>query len=92
VTVYRPAVASWYGPGLYGNRLACGGVLTPSTIGVAHKTMPCGTKLTLRYGDRSVRVRVIDRGPFVAGREFDLTAATRNRLGFGSTGRVLSSR
>ena len=92
VTVYRAAVASWYGPGLYGNGLACGGTLTPSTLGVAHRTLPCGTKLTLRHGSRSVRVRVIDRGPFVAGREFDLTSATRQRLGFGSTGAVLSSR
>ena len=92
VTVYRPASASWYGPGLYGNRTACGQTLSPSTVGVAHKSMRCGTKLTLRYRGRSVNVRVIDRGPFVGGREFDLTGATKNRLGFGSTGTVLSSR
>jgi rare lipoprotein A len=92
VTVYRPASASWYGPGLYGNGTACGGTLTPSTVGVAHRSMPCGTKLTLRHAGRSVRVEVIDRGPFVAGREFDLTGATKNRLNFGSTGTVLSSR
>lgn len=92
VTVYRRASASWYGPGLYGNGLACGGSLSPSTVGVAHRSMKCGTKLTLRHGNRSVRVKVIDRGPFAAGREFDLTAATKNRLGFGSTGTVLSSR
>ncbi len=91
-TVYRPAVASWYGPGFYGNRTACGQTLTTTTIGVAHKTMPCGTKLTLRYGGRSVRVRVIDRGPYAHGREFDLTGATRARLGFPSLGKVLSSR
>jgi len=92
VTVFRPAVASWFGPGLYGNGLACGGTLTPSTLGVAHRTFACGSKLTLRYGNRSVRVRVVDRGPFIAGREFDLTAATKQRLRFGSTGTVLSSR
>jgi rare lipoprotein A (peptidoglycan hydrolase) len=92
VTVYRPAAASWYGPGLYGNGTACGQTLTPSTLGVAHKTMPCGTKLRLRYGNRTVAVRVIDRGPFVAGREFDLTAATKQRLGFPDTGTVLSSK
>jgi rare lipoprotein A (peptidoglycan hydrolase) len=92
VTVYRPAYASWYGPGLYGNPLACGGTLGPSTLGVAHKTLPCGTKLRLRYGSRTVAVRVIDRGPYVGGREFDLTAATKAALGFGSTGTVLSSR
>ena len=92
VTVYRPASASWYGPGFYGNRTACGQTLTPSTLGVANKSMPCGTKLTLRHGNRSVRVKVIDRGPFAGNREFDLTGATKNRLNFGSTGTVLSSR
>lgn len=88
LTVYRPAFASWYGPGLYGNKLACGGTLTAGTIGVAHKTLPCGTKLTLRNGSRTVVARVVDRGPYVGGREFDLTAATKQRLGFGSTGTV----
>jgi rare lipoprotein A len=92
VTVYRPASASWYGPGLYGNPTACGGTLTPSTLGVAHKTMRCGTKLRLRYRGHTVSVRVIDRGPFAGNREFDLTAATKERLGFGSTGTVLSSK
>jgi rare lipoprotein A len=92
VTVYRAASASWYGPGLYGNPTACGGTLTPSTLGVAHRSMPCGTKLRLRYHGRSVKVRVIDRGPFAGNREFDLTAATKRRLGFGSTGTVLSSK
>lgn len=92
VTVYRPAVASWYGPGLYGNNLACGGTLSPSTIGVAHKTLPCGTKLRLRYRGRSADVRVIDRGPFSGNREFDLTSATKQRLGFPDVGTVLASR
>jgi rare lipoprotein A len=92
LTVYRKAYASWYGPGLYGNRTACGQTLTSSTLGVAHKSMPCGTKLKLRHGNNTVRVRVIDRGPYVGGREFDLTEATRNRLGFGSTGTILTSK
>jgi rare lipoprotein A len=92
VTVYRPASASWYGPGFYGNTTACGRTLSTSTLGVAHRSMPCGTKLVLRHGGRSVRVEVIDRGPFVVGREFDLTGATKNRLNFGSTGTILSSR
>jgi rare lipoprotein A (peptidoglycan hydrolase) len=55
---------------------------------VAHKSLPCGTRLTLRKGSRIVRARVIDRGPYVGAREFDLTAATKQRLGFGSTGTV----
>lgn len=92
VIAYRKAYASYYGPGLYGNRTACGQTLTPDTLGVAHKTMPCGTKLTLRHGSKSVNVQVIDRGPYADGREFDLTEATKNRLGFGSTGWILTSK
>ena len=92
INVYRPASASYYGPGLYGNALACGGTLTPGKLGVANKSLPCGTKLTLRYEKRSVRVQVIDRGPFAGDREFDLTAATKAKLGFPSTGTVLTTR
>ena len=71
VTVYRPAAASFYGPGLYGGALACGGTLQPGTLGVAHKWLPCGTRVRLRYRGRSVTVPVIDRGPYVGGRDFD---------------------
>jgi hypothetical protein len=88
LNAFRAAYASWYGPGLYGNHLACGGTLNAGTVGVAHKYLPCGTKLVLRKGSRTVAARVIDRGPYVGGREFDLTAATKQRLGFGSTGTV----
>jgi rare lipoprotein A len=90
--VFHHAVASWYGPGLYGGPLACGGTLTPRTLGVANKTLPCGTKVTLRYRGRQVTVPVVDRGPYVAGRDYDLTAATRQRLRFGDVGTLLSSR
>jgi rare lipoprotein A len=90
--IYRRAFVSWYGPGLYGQHLACGGTLSAGTLGVAHKSLPCGTKVTLHYKGRTVRVPVVDRGPYVAGREFDLTAATKAKLGFGSTGTVLSTR
>ncbi len=92
VTVYRPAAASYYGPGLYGGALACGGTLQPSTLGVAHKWLPCGTRVRLRYRGRSVTVPVVDRGPYVGGRDFDLTEATKERLRFPDTGVVLSSR
>jgi rare lipoprotein A len=85
---YRVAVASWYGGG---GQTACGGSLTSSTLGVANKTLPCGTLVTLRYGGRTVRVPVIDRGPFVPGREFDLTEATKRALGFGDLGEVWST-
>jgi hypothetical protein len=88
LNVYRLAGASWYGGG---GQTACGGALTSSTQGVANKTLPCGTLVTLHYGARTVRVPVIDRGPYVEGREFDLTEATKQSLGFGDTGQVWST-
>jgi peptidoglycan lytic transglycosylase len=75
--------ASWYGPGLWGNRLGCGGTFTRSTFGVAHKSLPCGTRLKVCYAHRcSSHVRVLDRGPFVAGRDLDLTGALATHLRF----------
>lgn len=91
-TVYRPAEASYYGPGFYGGRTACGQTLSPGMMGVAHKTMPCGTKVKLRYGNKTVKVPVIDRGPYSGDREFDLTEATKNKLGFPSTGTVWTNK
>ena len=91
--VYRTTYASWYGPGLYGQPLGCSGrALQAGQLGVAHKTLPCGTRVTFRYGGRSVTVRVIDRGPYVGGREYDLTAATAERLGFHGHGAILATR
>jgi hypothetical protein len=88
LNVYRLAEASWYGGG---GSLACGGSLTSSTMGVANKTLPCGTLITLHYDGRTVRVPVVDRGPYVAGREFDLTEATKEALGFEGVGQVWST-
>lgn len=73
-------IASWYGPGFYGNRTACGQLYTPEISGVAHKTLPCGTLLQLEFRGRVVTVPVIDRGPFIAGRTLDLSNATRAAL------------
>jgi rare lipoprotein A len=92
LTAYRLAGASYYGPGLYGNGVACGGTLEPGTMGVANKTLPCGTKVKLRYRGRTATVPVIDRGPYVAGRDYDLTTAVKERLGFPGVGTVLASR
>jgi len=88
----RPGHASYYGPGLYGNGVACGGTLRPNTRGVAHKSLPCGTRVTLQYGRRTVVARVIDRGPYVAGRDWDLTEQTKRDLGFGGVGVVWTNR
>jgi hypothetical protein len=85
INIYRQAFASWYGGG---GQMACGGTLTNSTLGVASKTLPCGTIVGLRLGRRAIRVPVVDRGPYVAGREFDLTPATKRALGFGDLGMI----
>ena len=87
-TVFRPAVASWYGPGFFGRRTACGRRLTRRTVGVAHRTLPCGTRVELYHGGRIATVPVIDRGPFVAGRDWDLTQAAAERLGVRATVRI----
>ena len=81
---FRSSLASWYG--IYGGPLACGGTLGYSQLGVAHKTLPCGTKVTIRYRGRQVTVPVIDRGPYVGGREWDLTGATARALHFDGVG------
>jgi peptidoglycan lytic transglycosylase len=88
VTVYRASAASWYGPGFYGGRTACGRTLNATTLGVANRTLPCGTHVTFHYGRHTVTATVIDRGPYASGREWDLTPATKARLGFPSTGTV----
>jgi rare lipoprotein A len=85
VTIFRPARATWYGPGLYGQRTACGPLLTDSLLGVAHRTLPCGTPVTLFYEGRSVTVPVVDRGPFGDGARYDLTQATAEQLGMTQT-------
>ena len=74
------SVATWYGPGFFGERTACGQTLRRKTIGVAHRHLPCGTKVTLKYGGRYVRARVIDRGPYASGVRWDLTQKTARKL------------
>jgi rare lipoprotein A len=85
VTVYRPAVVTWYGPGLYGRHTACGQVLSHRIMGVAHRTLPCGTPVELYLAGRTVTVPVIDRGPFSGGARYDLTSATAQQLGVTQT-------
>lgn len=69
---------SWYGPGFYGHRTACGEILTKTLIGVANKTLPCGTLVDFKYKGsdgvtREIIAPVVDRGPYVTGRQWDLT-------------------
>jgi hypothetical protein len=81
---------SWYGPGFFENRLPCWQWLAanglpiqflPDTWGVAHKSLPCGTMVTLTHGANAVTVPVVDRGPYIAGREFDLSPRVKAALG-----------
>lgn len=82
-TVYRPGVASWYGPTSADATTACGIPLTRWTLGVAHRTLPCGTSVAFYRKGRTLVVPVIDRGPYVKGRAWDLTRATFDALGGG---------
>lgn len=80
--------ASWYGPGSWGSKTACGVRLKRRTVGVAHRRLPCGTRVTFAYEGRFLRTRVIDRGPYVKDRKWDLTGAARERLGFSGVDEV----
>ncbi len=85
ITVYALSRATLYGPGFYGHQTACGETLTRSTIGVASRTLPCGTKVTIYYDRRTLTVPVIDRGPYANGADWDLTMATGRALGITET-------
>jgi rare lipoprotein A (peptidoglycan hydrolase) len=79
--------ATWYGgKSMWGRSTACGQTLTPTTIGVANKTLPCGTQVTVTYAGRAVTTTVIDRGPFHKGYAWDLTKKAAKRLGFLAVG------
>jgi peptidoglycan hydrolase-like protein with peptidoglycan-binding domain len=76
------ANATWYGPGFYGNRTACGRTMSKDLVGVAHKSLPCGTRVTFAYKGRYLTTRVVDRGPYVKGVAWDLTYRAAQRLNF----------
>jgi len=88
VNVYRPSRATLFGPGLYGNKTACGRVLTPFLHGVAHKDLKCGTLVAILYQGREVVVPVVDRGPYHPGYSWDLTQATADALAFTGAGAI----
>jgi rare lipoprotein A len=85
VSVYRDAKATVYGPGFYGRKTACGSRLRRSTLGVANRTLPCGTEVSLIFGGRELTVPVIDRGPYANGASWDVTMATASALGMDGT-------
>jgi rare lipoprotein A len=85
VVVYRPSLATLYGPGFWGRHTACGVVLHRNTLGVANRTLPCGTPVAIYYRGRTITVPVIDRGPYAHGADWDLTMATGKALRMSTT-------
>lgn len=83
---YNVSIASVFTD--YGLPIACGGVLHIPQLGVANKTLPCGTEVTFVYGGRAIRVPVIDRGPYIRGRVWDLTGAAAEALRFPGLGPI----
>lgn len=86
------AEASWYGGSFIGRPLGCPhmGVYRADEMGVANKTIPCGTRLEICYepSKRCVKVTVVDRGPYSGNREFDLQEAPKEALRFDGVGTV----
>jgi hypothetical protein len=85
VTLYRRSIATLYGPGFYGQRTACGVILRRHTIGVANRTLKCGTEVQVYYNGQVLTVPVIDRGPYAHNANWDLTMATGRALGMQGT-------
>jgi rare lipoprotein A len=80
IIVYRPALATLYGPGFWGQQTACGQTLRRNTLGVANRTLKCGTPVAIYYNGRTIVAPVIDRGPYANGADWDLTMATASAL------------
>ncbi|MDX6665503.1 MAG: rare lipoprotein [Solirubrobacteraceae bacterium] len=85
VTFYRRYKATWYGPGFYGHKTACGKTMSRTLMGVAHTSLPCGTRVAFFYKGHTITVPVVDRGPYGPGVSWDLTYAASQKLGFLAT-------
>ena len=91
----QPAVSSvsgWYtalagvrSRPLTGRVSGCGTLLTPETLGVDHPVLPCGAKIFLSYGGRTVLTTVVDRGPFTPKPDFEVTPALADLMGLRGT-------
>jgi peptidoglycan lytic transglycosylase len=88
IVVYKPAIATWYGPGFYGHRTACGKKLTRTLLGVANRRLPCGTEVQVSFKGHTVIAPVVDRGPFAHHAQWDLTAATAKQVGMTVTSTI----
>ncbi len=87
--VHTTGIATWFGPGFYGQKTACGQTLTPGVVGVANRTLPCGTLIKVTYDGHALTVPVLDRGPYShIGADWDLTAGAATALGITETVRI----
>ena len=84
----RDPEISWYGGGFFGNGTACGQTYTKTIVGVAHRTLPCGTKVQFRHNGKVITAPVIDRGPYVGDRQFDLSYGACRALNHCFTGPI----
>lgn len=85
----KPQIATWFGPGFYGQKTACGQTMTPVVVGVASRTLPCGTLVRVDFKGHKLTVPVIDRGPYAKnGAVWDLTAGAANALTITETVRI----
>jgi rare lipoprotein A (peptidoglycan hydrolase) len=83
------SLATWFGPGFYGHTTACGQRLTPVLVGVASRTLPCGTLVRIGYHGHHLTVPVLDRGPYAGnGAAWDLTNGAARALGLTDTAHI----
>jgi rare lipoprotein A len=87
-TIHTTGIATWFGPGFYGKQTACGQTLTPGVVGVANRTLPCGTLVKVTYKGHSLTVPVLDRGPYAHGADWDLTSGAAQALDITETVRI----
>lgn len=87
-SIHTTGIATWFGPGFYGQQTACGQTLTPGVIGVANRTLPCGTLVRVSYKGHVLTVPVLDRGPYAHGADWDLTAGAAQALDITETVRI----
>jgi rare lipoprotein A (peptidoglycan hydrolase) len=86
--VHKTGIATWFGPGFYGQATACGQTLTPAVVGVANRTLPCGTLVKVTYKSHALVVPVIDRGPYANHADWDLTTGAAQALNVTETVRI----
>jgi rare lipoprotein A (peptidoglycan hydrolase) len=86
---HKGTLATWFGPGFYGHTTACGQTLTPALVGVASRTLACGTLVQIDYRGHQLTVPVLDRGPYGRiGAAWDLTAGAARALKITETVRI----